>query len=230
MGRRVAAGLFIVLMLTMMIPWPATAAPHATLRWGSRGSDVRLAQRKLRAWGYYRGSVDGVYGRQRYAAVTLFQRRNGLLVDGVVGPATWAALGETVGAPARGGGRRGGTGVARSDDRDLLARVISAEAMGEPYEGQVAVGAVILNRIRDSRFPNTLAGVVYQTHAFESVSIGAIYRSAPAASSVRAARDALNGWDPSGGAVFFWNPYKPVSRWIWSRPIIKKIGNHVFAK
>lgn len=228
MARRVAAGLFILLILTVILPWPASAAPRATLRWGSKGADVSLAQRKLKAWGYYNGAVDGVYGRRTYAAITLFQRRNGLRVDGVVGPRTWAALGEQAGPPARGGGG-GGTGVTRSKDRDLLARVISAEAKGEPYEGQVAVGAVILNRIRDSRFPNTLAGVVYETHAFESVSIGAIYRS-PAASTVRAAQDALNGWDPSNGAVFFWNPSKPVSKWIWSRPIVKRIGNHVFAK
>ena len=117
----------------------------------------------------------------------------------------------------------------READRDLLARVVSAEARGEPYEGQVAVAAVILNRVRDSRFPNTIAGVVYQTHAFESVSNGTVY-APPADSAVRAAQDALNGWDPSGGALFFWNPAKATSQWVWSRPIIKQIGNHVFAK
>lgn len=224
MSKRLAAFLLVLAMALVLLPWSASAAPRATLRWGSRGNDVRVAQRKLQTWGYYKGSVDGVYGRQMYAAVTQFQRKNGLRADGVVGAATWRALGET---GATGGG--GGGGTRRADDSDLLARVISAEAKGEPYEGQVAVGAVILNRIRDSRFPNTLAGVVYQTHAFESVSNGAIYQ-APTASTRKAARDALNGWDPSGGAVFFWNPYKPVSKWIWSRPIIKQIGNHVFAK
>lgn len=229
MGKRIAAGLLVLLLLAVVIPWPAHAAPHATLRWGSRGTDVRTVQQKLKSWGYYDGAVDGVYGSKMYRAVTLFQRRNGLRVDGVVGPKTWAALGEPTEGGGAGGGGGGGSGVVRSDDRDLLARVITAEAVGEPYEGQVAVGAVILNRIRDSRFPNTLAGVVYQTHAFESVSNGMIYR-APAASSVRAARDALNGWDPSSGAVFFWNPSKPVSKWIWSRPIIRRIGNHVFAR
>ncbi|MFZ5814055.1 MAG: spore cortex-lytic enzyme [Bacillota bacterium] len=214
------------MLLAVTFPWQAGAAPQATLRWGSRGNDVCQVQRKLKAWGYYRGAIDCIYGRQMYAAVTWFQRRNGLRVDGVVGPQTYGALGIAGRGPA-GGGR---TGVAsRAGDRDLLARVISAEAKGEPYEGQVAVGAVILNRVRDPRFPNTLAGVVYQTHAFESVSNGSIYQP-PTASSVRAARDALNGWDPSGGAVFFWNPSKPVSKWIWSRPIIKQIANHVFAK
>lgn len=209
---------------------PVGAQPHPTLSWGSRGDYVRLVQRRLSQWGYHRGSVDGVYGQQTYNAVVSFQRRNGLTADGVIGPRTWRALGENVpdraAAPAR---PAGGGAVTRRDDMELLARVITAEAKGETYEGQVAVGAVILNRIRDSRFPNTLAGVVYQTHAFESVSNGEIYKPI-AASSRRAAQDALNGWDPSGGAVFFWNPYKPVSKWIWSRPIIKQIGNHVFAK
>jgi len=228
MIRRVALGLLLLVVLAVALPSSVGAQGQPTLRWGSRGTSVRLAQRKLQAWGYYKASVDGVYGRRMYAAVILFQRRNGLRADGVVGPATWRALGYT-GRAARGGGGRPARGAARSDDVDLLARVISAEARGEPYEGQVAVGAVLLNRVRDSRFPNTVAGVVYQTHAFESVSNGSIY-GPPAASARRAARDAMNGWDPAGGAVFFWNPSKPVSRWIWSRPIIKRIGNHVFAR
>lgn len=232
MGRRIAAALLLVALLATLFPQPAGAVSHPTLRWGSRGDYVYLAQSRLRNWGYYRGAIDGIYGSQMYAAVTWFQRRHGLAADGIVGPRTWRALGENVpDRRAAAPGRRAapGGGAARVDDQDLLARVIAAEARGEPYEGQVAVAAVILNRINDSRFPNTLAGVVYQTHAFESVSIGAIYRPAPEASR-RAARDALNGWDPSGGAVFFWNPNKPVTPWIWSRPIIKTIGNHVFAR
>ncbi|MDF2628401.1 MAG: spore cortex-lytic enzyme precursor [Symbiobacteriaceae bacterium] len=227
MGKRVLAWLMVFTLLMAVLPWTASAQ-QPTLRWGSRGASVSLAQRKLSAWGYYKGSIDGVYGRLMYGAVISFQRKNGLRPDGVVGPRTWAALGEQ-GATAGGGGGGGSRAASRADDRDLLARVISAEAKGEPYEGQVAVGAVILNRVSDSRFPNTLAGVVYQRHAFESVSNGAIYQPATA-STIRAARDALNGWDPSGGAVFFWNPSKPVSGWIWSRPIIKRIGAHVFAK
>ncbi len=227
MRKRIAVGVMLAILFVAAFPWQAGAQARATLRWGSRGNDVCLAQRRLRTWGYYTGSVDCIYGRLTYAAVTRFQRRNGLTADGVVGPRTWAALGYSGGGGTAAGG--GARTVSRSGDRDLLARVISAEAKGEPYEGQVAVAAVLLNRIRDSRFPNTLAGVVYQTHAFESVSIGAIYQT-PTSSSVRAAQDALNGWDPSGGAVFFWNPAKPVTPWIWSRPIIKRIGNHVFAK
>lgn len=226
MGKRVLAWLIVLTMLMVVLPWTASAQ-QPTLRWGTRGPSVTLAQRKLSAWGYYRGAIDGVYGRQMYSAIITFQRRNGLTPDGVVGPRTWAALGER--GTTAGGGGGGSRSASRADDSELLARVISAEAKGEPYEGQVAVGAVILNRVRDSRFPNSLAGVVYQTHAFESVSNGAIYQPATA-STIRAARDALNGWDPSGGAVFFWNPSKPVSGWIWSRPIIKRIGNHVFAR
>lgn len=228
MGKRTMAGVLLALLLLITIPWNVGAETRATLRWGSRGSDVCLAQRRLKAWGYYKGSVDCIYGRLTYAAVTLFQRRNGLTVDGIVGPGTWAALGYYGGPTTTAAAAASRTGT-RSGDRDLLARVVSAEAKGEPYEGQVAVAAVILNRVRDSRFPNTLAGVVYQTHAFESVSNGTIYQAATA-SSIRAAQDALNGWDPSGGAVFFWNPAKATSGWIWSRPIVKRIGNHVFAK
>ncbi|HLN63715.1 MAG TPA: spore cortex-lytic enzyme [Symbiobacteriaceae bacterium] len=226
MRRRIVAGLLLLVLLVFAMPWTAYAQ-QPTLRWGSRGASVTLAQRRLRAWGYYHGAIDGVYGRKMYGAIITFQRKNGLRADGVVGSSTWAALGYSGRAPAGGGG--GTRAASRTDDARLLAMVISAEARGEPYEGQVAVGAVLLNRVRDSRFPGTLAGVVYQKHAFESVSNGSIYQT-PAASATRAARDALNGWDPTHGAVFFWNPSKPVSGWIWSRPIIKRIGNHVFAK
>ncbi|WP_374713134.1 spore cortex-lytic enzyme [Symbiobacterium terraclitae] len=230
MATRALAAAIVAVLLVITFPWNAQAQARATLRWGSRGNDVCVAQRRLKAWGYYTGAVDCIYGRLTYAAVTLFQKRNGLTVDGVVGPETWAALGYWGGAP--GGGAAAQTTQAagsREGERDLLARVVSAEAKGEPYEGQVAVAAVILNRVRDSRFPNTLAGVVYQTHAFESVTNGTIYSPATP-SAIRAAQDALNGWDPSGGALFFWNPAKASSGWIWSRPVVKRIGNHVFAK
>jgi len=230
MGKRTLAAAMLAVILFLSFPWRAGAEARATLRWGSRGNDVCLAQRRLKAWGYYKGEVDCIYGRLTYQAVTLFQRRNGLAVDGIVGPDTWAALGYWGGQPTTTAtaAAASATGT-RAADRDLLARVVSAEARGEPYEGQVAVAAVILNRVRDSRFPNTIAEVVYQTHAFESVSNGTVY-AAPTDSAVRAAQDALNGWDPSGGALFFWNPAKATSGWIWSRPVIKQIGNHVFAK
>ncbi|HLT58374.1 MAG: cell wall hydrolase [Limnochordales bacterium] len=121
-------------------------------------------------------------------------------------------------------------GVSRAEDVELLARVIAAEAQGEPYVGQVAVGAVILNRVRSPQFPNSLSGVIYQPHAFESVSNGLVWRRTPSAEAYRAARDALNGWDPTYGALFFWNPSKPVNPWVWSRQITVRIGNHVFAR
>jgi len=220
----------LTLLLFLTFPWHAGAQTRSTLRWGSRGEDVCVAQRRLKAWGYYTGAVDCIFGRQTYASVRLFQQRNGLAVDGIVGPDTWAALGYWGGTPStRAAATAGATAGSRAAERDLLARVVSAEARGEPYEGQVAVAAVVLNRVRDARFPNTVAGVVYQAHAFESVTNGTIY-AAPTASAVRAAEDALNGWDPTGGALFFWNPAKASSGWIWSRPIVKRIGNHVFAK
>jgi N-acetylmuramoyl-L-alanine amidase len=230
-GRRIAAGLLLVLLLLAAFPWPAAAQTRATLRWGSRGGDVTVAQRRLATWGYYRGRVDGIYGRRTYGAVITFQRRNRLRTDGVVGPATWSALGYTGRAPARAAATapRRTAAASRTDEQHLLARVISAEARGEPYEGQVAVGAVLLNRVSDPRFPSTISGVVYERHAFEAVSNGTVYQP-PAASALRAARDALNGWDPTQGAVFYWNPAKAVSRWVWSRPIHKRIGNHVFAR
>jgi|SRR5690625_1679726 len=130
-----------------------------------------------------------------------------------------------------GGGKAVSQGVAgtRGEDIDLLARVIDAEARGEPYIGQVAVGAVILNRIRHAEFPNTLSGVIYQPHAFESVTNGLVWQRMPTEEARRAAADALNGWDPTYGSIFFWNPYKPVSPWIWSRPVVVQHGNHVFA-
>ncbi len=137
-------------------------------------------------------------------------------------------VGQRINVP--GGQAAGSAGVTRAEDVDLLARVIAAEAQGEPYVGQVAVGAVILNRVKSSQFPNSLSGVIYQPHAFESVSNGLIWRRTPSAEAYRAAQDALNGWDPTYGALFFWNPNKPVSPWIWSRQIIVRIGNHVFAR
>lgn len=205
----------------------AQAQARPTLYWGARGRSVRLVQWKLQSWGYYRDRIDGIYGPRTYRAVRWFQARNGLRVDGIVGPQTWRALGLGW-TPAR--QTIAARGVSRNDNVDLLARVIAAEAQGEPYTGQVAVGAVILNRISSPQFPNTLSGVIFQPHAFESVSNGLIWRRTPSATAYRAARDALNGWDPTYGSVFFWNPYKPVSGWIWSRPIVTQIGKHVFAR
>ena len=188
---------------------------------GSTGTEVRQIQTRLKNWGYYSGSVDGIYGTQTKNAVVYFQRKNGLTVDGVAGPATLSALGLPAGSSG------GGTGGYSSSDINLLARVISAEARGEPYAGQVAVGGVILNRIKHPSFPNTLAGVIYQPGAFSCITDGGI-NAAVSDSAYKAARDAVNGWDPSGGAIYYFNPAKATSAWIWPRPVIVVIRSHRF--
>lgn len=188
---------------------------------GSSGATVSEIQTRLRAWGYYSGAVDGVYGSGTEKAVRHFQRSNGLSVDGQCGSQTLAALGLPTGS---GGGNSGGSG---GGEVDLLARLISAEARGEPYEGQVAVGAVVLNRVRHSSFPNSVSGVIYQPGAFSCLDDGQ-FDEPVAESAYRAARDALAGWDPSGGAIYYFNPVTATSAWIWSRPAIVTIGRHMF--
>lgn len=193
----------------------------AAYRQGSRGEEVRTIQTKLKRWGYYTGSVDGIYGSETAEAVRYFQRQNGLTADGICGSRTLAALGMSSGSSGTAG---------RDDDFTLLCRMISAEARGEPYTGQVAVGAVILNRVKHPSFPNTVAEVLLQPGAFSPVSDGQFYTVAITDSARRAAQDALNGWDPTGGAIYFYNPDKSTSRWIFSRETVLTIGEHVFAK
>ncbi len=188
---------------------------------GSSGPTVSEIQTRLKNWGYYSGSVDGVYGSQTEKAVRWFQKKNGLQVDGQVGNLTLAALGMT---PT---GNNGGGGGGRDGDLDLLARLISAEARGEPYEGQVAVGAVVLNRVEHPSFPNSVSGVIYQPGAFSCLDDGQ-FNEPVAESAYRAARDAVNGWDPSYGAIYYFNPATATSKWIWSRPLIVNIGKHRF--
>jgi N-acetylmuramoyl-L-alanine amidase len=191
-------------------------------RYWSRGTVVREIQTRLKRWGYYTGGVDGIYGYRTVTGVKKFQRTNRLTPDGVAGPGTLAALGinpkKSTTATSTG-----------SQTVSLLSRAINGESRGEPYIGQVAVGGVIMNRVRDPRFPNSIAGVVYQPGAFTAVSDGQIH-AALEESPTRAARDAINGWDPSGGAIYYYNPAKTTNKWIWSRPVIKKIGKHVFCK
>lgn len=188
-------------------------------RYGSTGNEVTQIQTKLKRWGYYNGSVDGIYGTQTYNAVKYFQRKNGLTVDGIAGKNTLAAMGIYSNTTT-------GTNTANVE---LLAKLIHGEARGEPYKGMVAVGAVVLNRVDDSRFPSTIAGVIYQAGAFDAVSDGQINMT-PSTSAYNAARDALNGWDPSGGAVYYFNPATATNKWIWSRPLTVVIGNHRFCK
>ena len=207
------------------------ALQAAVLKQGSKGSEVKEVQSRLKKWGYYKGSVDGVFGAQTRAAVIAFQKKNGLTADGIVGKATYQALGmnESYNALAGSGATQtGGMNGFSSSDVYLLARTIYAEGRGEPYVGQVAIGAVILNRIKSDQFPNTVSGVVYQKHAFTAVSDGQINLT-PNETAMKAARDAINGWDPSGGAIYYYNPAVATSSWIFTRTTVTVIGKHVFA-
>lgn len=199
----------------------------AVLRKGSKGNEVKEVQRRLKQWGYYSGSVDGVFGAGTRAAVIAFQKKNGLTADGVVGKATYKALGMTASYNVLAGGGSGGS-TYTSSDLYLLAKTIYAEGRGEPYAGQVAIGAVILNRVRSSSFPNSVSGVVYQKGAFTAVSDGQINLS-PDNTAMSAAQDAINGWDPTGGAIYYYNPAVATSAWIFSRKTVTVIGKHVFA-
>ncbi|OUQ83127.1 spore cortex-lytic enzyme [Flavonifractor sp. An10] len=215
--RRLAWSLALLFAVNIAVISLAQQAQAATYRQGSTGEQVRIIQTKLKNWGYYDGAVDGIFGSGTAEAVRYFQRKNGLTADGIAGPATLKALGMST----------GGGGSGQESTVELLARVISAEARGEPYSGQVAVGAVILNRVEHPSFPNTVAGVVYQPGAFTCMVDGQIDQPV-ADSAYRAARDALNGADPSGGAIYYFNPSTATSAWIWSRPLIKVIGSHRF--
>lgn len=224
-GERIAArvfALFTVGVIATMLLGYFSEASAAVYRQGSSGQTVRTIQQKLKNWGYYDGEVDGIFGSRTTAAVKYFQRSNGLTVDGIVGPATLKALGMQSSSTS-------GADAGRDNDLYLLSRMISAEARGEPYTGQVAVGAVILNRVSHPSFPNTIAGVIYQPGAFSALYDGQ-YDQPIADSARRAAQDALNGWDPTGGAIYYYNPAKTTNQWIWSRPVVATIGNHVFAK
>ncbi|SHH32852.1 spore cortex-lytic enzyme [Tepidibacter thalassicus] len=194
---------------------------QANIFWGSRGTQVKTVQSKLKRWGYYDGAVDGIYGYRTYLAIRKFQKKHNLKVDGIVGNATKKALGIPV--------KSNKTPVSRNDDVYLLSKAITGEARGEPYVGQVAVGAVILNRTKDPRFPHSIAGVIYQPGAFTAVDDGQINLN-PTESAIRAARDAINGWDPTGGAIYYWNPATATSKWIWRLKPTLKIGKHWFAK
>ena len=195
----------------------------ALSKYGSRGSEVRTIQDKLKRWGYYTGSVDGIYGSQTVSAVKKFQQKNGLTVDGIAGTRTLTAMGIMSSSSSSGSSSNNSSNV------NLLARAIYGEARGEPYTGQVAVGAVILNRVKSSKFPNTIAGVIYQSGAFDAVSDGQINLN-PDSTSKKAAQDALNGWDPSYGAIYYFNPSTATNKWIWSRPLTVTIGKHRFCK
>lgn len=204
---------------------PATAQ-YSTLYYGSGGDDVYRLQQKLSQWGYYNGPADGYYGGDTLRAVQNFQRNNGLNDDGVVGQSTWDALG--LSAPEAAPAVSRGAATDRGDVA-MLAQVIEGEAANEPLAGKIGVGAVILNRTRSASFPHTISAVIFQDNAFESISNGQAYRPV-SQEAVQAAQMAMSGYDPTGGALFFWNPAKSVSPWIWSRNVVTQIGNHIFAR
>lgn len=200
----------------------------AVLRQGSKGGEVKEVQRRLKQWGYYSGPVDGIYGAKTVEAVKKFQRKNGLTPDGIAGRATYEALGMNDSVKALDGSGNKNNSSYTNSDLYLLAKCIYAEARGESYTGQVAVGAVILNRVRSSAFPNTIAGVIYQQNAFTAVSDGQINLS-PDKTAMNAASDALNGWDPTYGCLYYYNPAVATSSWIFGRKTVTTIGKHVFA-
>lgn len=192
-------------------------------KYGSRGSEVTQIQTKLKRWGYYTGNVDGIYGTQTVNAVKYFQRKNGLTADGIAGPATLKAMGIMTSSSSS------SSSSSYNSNLNLLSRVIYGESRGEPYTGQVAVGAVVMNRVKSSSFPNTISGVVYQSGAFDAVKDGQINLT-PDSTARKAAQDALNGWDPSYGAIYYFNPSTATNKWIWSRPMTITIGKHRFCK
>ncbi len=216
----IAVLMVLVILISAMLP---AAVLAENLRYGSRGDKVKELQQKLKRWGYYTGSIDGIFGSGTQAAVKNFQKKNGLTADGIVGPKTASALGMNLTSSSS----SSGSSSSSSGDLYLLARLVHGEARGEPYKGKVAVAAVVLNRVKSSSFPNTIAGVIYQKGAFDAVSDGQINMQ-PDNESIRAARDAMNGWDPSNGCLYYYNPKTATSRWMLSRPVLLRIGQHAF--
>ena len=225
MKKKIIASTILMLLTAIFVTalfFDNAPVVEALSKYGSRGQEVRTIQDKLKRWGYYTGNVDGIYGSLTVSAVKRFQQKNGLKVDGIAGTNTLNALGITTSSSS-------GSSTNNSSNVNLLARAIYGEARGESYTGQVAVGAVIMNRVRSSKFPNTIAGVIYQSGAFDAVSDGQINLE-PDATAKKAAQDALNGWDPTYGAIYYFNPNTATNDWIWSRPMTVTIGKHRFCK
>lgn len=222
---------FQVMALSMVLCLILSAASQAalgdrTLSQGSKGSEVKDLQKRLTQIGYQLGKVDGIYGKSTKAAVERFQKNRGLKVDGLAGPKTIKELKRLTGESTTASGKKIGS---KNNDLHLLARCIHSEGRGEPYIGQVAIGACVMNRIKSSSFPNSVAAVVYQPKAFSAVDDGQINLQ-PDETAIKAAREAMNGSDPTGGAIYYFNPDKTKNKFIWSRPQIKKIGKHIFAR
>lgn len=219
----IAISLLMLTAISIFFVFSKQKSVETLSKYGSRGSEVTQIQTKLKRWGYYNGNIDGIYGTQTVNAVKYFQRKNGLTVDGIAGPATLKAMGIYSSSSSS------SSTSSNSNNVNLLARLIYGESRGEPYTGQVAVGAVVLNRVKSSSFPNTISGVIYQSGAFDVVSDGQINLS-PNSTAKKAAQDALNGWDPSYGAIYYFNPSTATNKWIWSRPMTITIGKHRFCK
>ncbi|MDR0931250.1 MAG: spore cortex-lytic enzyme [Clostridiales bacterium] len=214
---RLIAILLLISLAFVYISRTENDSAMALSRYGSRGDEVIKIQRALYKWGYKVGAVDGIYGSKTVAAVKQFQRNNGLSVDGIAGPQTLAAIGISSSSGQ----------TANSNDINLLARLISAEARGESYKGQVAVGAVVANRVKHPSFPNSISGVIYQSGAFTCITDGQ-WNQPIANSAYQAAREVMGGSDPTGGAIYYYNPAKTTNRWMLSRPILITIGDHRF--
>lgn len=210
---------FIILMTIACLLLPVC---YGLSRYGSNGEEVRQIQKKLKEWGYYDGGVDGIYGSKTYSAVKKFQSKNGLKADGIAGEKTLAALGIS----SKGNSSNNNV---NNTDLNLLSKLVHGEARGEPYKGMVAVAATVLNRVSDSRFPNSIAGVIYQRGAYTCVDDGQINLEA-SSQARKAAQDAINGWDPTSGCIYYFNPQTATSKWIWSRPQVMTIGKHIFCK
>lgn len=218
-----AVAMITVIIATVII-FLKNRAVETLSKYGSRGSEVTQIQTKLKRWGYYNGNVDGIYGTQTVNAVKYFQRKNGLTVDGIAGPATLKAMGIMSSSSTS-----SSSSSSNTSNVNLLARLIYGEARGEPYTGQVAVGAVVMNRVKSSSFPNSISGVIYASGAFDAVRDGQINLT-PNSDAKKAAQDAINGWDPSYGAIYYFNPATATNKWIWSRPMTVTIGRHRFCK
>ena len=210
---------FLIVFLLILLKIIPTC--FSVSKYGTRGEEVKQIQSKLKSWGYYSGNVDGIYGSKTYQAVKKFQQKNNLKVDGIAGSETLKALGINSSNKT--------TSTTNNSDLNLLTRLVYGEARGEPYQGMVAVAATVLNRVADSRFPNTIAGVIYQSGAYTCVSDGQINLT-PNEQSKKAAQDAINGWDPTYGCIYYFNPSTATSKWIWSRPQVLTIGKHIFCK
>ncbi|MGB9679052.1 MAG: spore cortex-lytic enzyme [Thermoanaerobacteraceae bacterium] len=205
-----------------------TESTISNLYWGNTGDQVSKVQSRLRDWGYYKGNVDGFFGVKTWLAVRKFQAYNGLNITGIVDDDTKVALGFTTNAQDIAATYQSSS-VTTNDDAYLLAMLINGEARGEPFVGKVAVGAVVMNRVRDPRFPKTIAGVIFQPGAFSAVDDGQMWLP-PSSESLKAARDAISGWDPTGGALYYYNAMKVSNYWIFDRPIVTQIGRHIFAR